>query len=206
AQARCAARRPESRQNLFQGAAETARRPVRSGHSRLRAGAVARGGAGVQRRRPRAGAADPVAAVAARVRAAERIHRAEKIQRSESGAVFHAGGPAPQTAERGAGAAQEKLPGNVEDLRSLRQRAGTDGHASRADRPVRGEQRGGPGICGVVGRNQTPAEKPLMRGFTLIEMLVVLAIIAILAMVAMPNTQNRFIRAQIVEAVPLADI
>jgi len=45
-----------------------------------------------------------------------------------------------------------------------------------------------------------------MRGFTLIEMLVVLAIIAILAMVAMPNTQNRFIRAQIVEAVPLADI
>ncbi len=44
------------------------------------------------------------------------------------------------------------------------------------------------------------------RAFTLIEMLVVLAIIAILAMIAMPNTQDRIIRAQIVEAVPLADI
>lgn len=44
------------------------------------------------------------------------------------------------------------------------------------------------------------------RAFTLIEMLVVLAIIAILAMIAMPNTQDRVIRAQIVEAVPLADI
>lgn len=44
------------------------------------------------------------------------------------------------------------------------------------------------------------------RGFTLIEMLVVLAIIAILAMVALPNTTDRIIRAQIVEAVPLADI
>jgi type IV pilus assembly protein PilA len=45
-----------------------------------------------------------------------------------------------------------------------------------------------------------------VRAFTLIEMLVVLAIIAILAMIAMPNTQDRFIRAQIVEAVPLADV
>lgn len=44
------------------------------------------------------------------------------------------------------------------------------------------------------------------RGFTLIEMLVVLAIIAILAMVALPNTQDKFIRAQIAEALPLADI
>ena len=43
-------------------------------------------------------------------------------------------------------------------------------------------------------------------GFTLIEMMVVVAIIAILAMIAMPNTQDRFIRNQIVEAVPLADI
>lgn len=46
----------------------------------------------------------------------------------------------------------------------------------------------------------------IKRGFTLIEMLVVLAIIAILAMVALPNTADRIIRAQIVEAVPLADI
>jgi type IV pilus assembly protein PilA len=44
------------------------------------------------------------------------------------------------------------------------------------------------------------------RAFTLIEMMVVVAIIAILAMIAMPNTQDRFIRGQIVEAVPLAEI
>jgi type IV pilus assembly protein PilA len=44
------------------------------------------------------------------------------------------------------------------------------------------------------------------RGFTLIEMLVVLAIIAILAMIALPNGQDKFIRAQISEALPLADI
>jgi type IV pilus assembly protein PilA len=44
------------------------------------------------------------------------------------------------------------------------------------------------------------------RAFTLIEMLVVLAIIAILALMALPNTQDRVIRAQIVEAVPLADV
>jgi type IV pilus assembly protein PilA len=44
------------------------------------------------------------------------------------------------------------------------------------------------------------------KGFTLIEMLVVIAIIAILAMIALPNTQDRVIRAQITEALPLADI
>ena len=45
-----------------------------------------------------------------------------------------------------------------------------------------------------------------MRGFTMIEMLVVIAIIAILAMVALPNTQDKLIRGQIAEALPLADI
>lgn len=43
-------------------------------------------------------------------------------------------------------------------------------------------------------------------GFTLIEMMVVLAIIAILALVALPNGQDKFIRSQIGEALPLADI
>lgn len=44
------------------------------------------------------------------------------------------------------------------------------------------------------------------RGFTLIEMVIVIAIITILAMMAMPSLQERIVRAQIVEAVPLSDI
>ena len=44
------------------------------------------------------------------------------------------------------------------------------------------------------------------RGFTLIELMAVVAVIAILAMIALPNMQDRIVRAQIVEAVPIADI
>ena len=44
------------------------------------------------------------------------------------------------------------------------------------------------------------------RGFTLIEVMVVVAIIAILAMMAVPSMHNKLIRAQLVEAMPLADV
>jgi type IV pilus assembly protein PilA len=44
------------------------------------------------------------------------------------------------------------------------------------------------------------------EGFTIIEMMVVVAIVAILAMMAVPSYQNKFIREQITEALPLADI
>ncbi len=45
-----------------------------------------------------------------------------------------------------------------------------------------------------------------MRGFTLIEIMIVLAIIATLALMALPNTQDKLIRTQISEALPLADV
>jgi type IV pilus assembly protein PilA len=44
------------------------------------------------------------------------------------------------------------------------------------------------------------------HGFTLLEMMAVLAVIAILATIAVPGMQDRIVRAQIVEAVPIADI
>ena len=43
-------------------------------------------------------------------------------------------------------------------------------------------------------------------GFTLIEMMVVVAIIAILALMALPNYQDKIVRDQIAEALPLADV
>jgi type IV pilus assembly protein PilA len=46
----------------------------------------------------------------------------------------------------------------------------------------------------------------MRRGFTLIEMMVVLAIIAILALMAYPTYQDKFVRDQINEALPLADL
>jgi type IV pilus assembly protein PilA len=45
-----------------------------------------------------------------------------------------------------------------------------------------------------------------MRGFTIIEMMVVVGVVAILALMALPNYSERIIRDQIVESMPLADI
>ena len=44
------------------------------------------------------------------------------------------------------------------------------------------------------------------RGFTLIELMVVVGVLAILALLALPTYQDKFVRDQIAEALPLADI
>ena len=44
------------------------------------------------------------------------------------------------------------------------------------------------------------------NGFTLVEMVVVLGIVAILALLMVPSYQDKLVRDQIVEALPLADI
>ncbi len=44
------------------------------------------------------------------------------------------------------------------------------------------------------------------RGFTLLELMVVVGIVAILALLAIPTYQDKFVRDQIAEALPLADI
>jgi type IV pilus assembly protein PilA len=46
----------------------------------------------------------------------------------------------------------------------------------------------------------------MRRGFTMIEMMVVLAIIAILVMMAYPTYQDKLVRDQVNEALPLADV
>jgi type IV pilus assembly protein PilA len=43
-------------------------------------------------------------------------------------------------------------------------------------------------------------------GFTLIELLVVVGIVCILALIALPSYMDQYVRKQILEAVPLADI
>jgi len=44
------------------------------------------------------------------------------------------------------------------------------------------------------------------HGFTLLELMVVVGIVAILALLAIPTYQDKFVRDQIAEALPLADI
>ena len=47
---------------------------------------------------------------------------------------------------------------------------------------------------------------PQAHGFTLIEVMIVVAIIAILALMAVPSLQGKYIRENIVEAMPLAKV
>ena len=56
-----------------------------------------------------------------------------------------------------------------------------------------------------VNTPQRPAN-PQARGFSLIEVMIVVAIIAILALMAVPSLQNKYIRENIIEAMPLAKI
>ena len=44
------------------------------------------------------------------------------------------------------------------------------------------------------------------RGFTMVEMMVILGVIAILVLMALPSYMDKFIRDQINEALPLADL
>ncbi len=57
-----------------------------------------------------------------------------------------------------------------------------------------------------VNTPHTPATPRQAHGFSLIEVMIVVAIIAILALMAVPSLQNKYIRENIVEAMPLAKI
>jgi type IV pilus assembly protein PilA len=51
-----------------------------------------------------------------------------------------------------------------------------------------------------------PGKSQPKRGFTLLELMVALAVLAILMLIALPSYLDRQVRAQIAEALPLADI
>jgi type IV pilus assembly protein PilA len=55
-------------------------------------------------------------------------------------------------------------------------------------------------------KTSAPRSSSRLNGFTLIEVMVVVAIIAILALMAVPSLQGKYIRENIVEAMPLAKI
>jgi type IV pilus assembly protein PilA len=55
-------------------------------------------------------------------------------------------------------------------------------------------------------RGQPVNMAKLSDGFTMVEMMVVVGIVAILALMALPSYQDKFVRDQIIEAMPLADI
>lgn len=58
----------------------------------------------------------------------------------------------------------------------------------------------------LIARSSVNTSNTRRHGFTLIELLVVVAIIAILALMAVPNLASKYIRENIVEAMPLAKI
>jgi type IV pilus assembly protein PilA len=63
-----------------------------------------------------------------------------------------------------------------------------------------------PIVCSWRTDVSTSTQTSGARGFTLIEVVVVIAILAILALMAIPNLQDKFVRDQIAEALPLLDI
>ncbi|HVY07659.1 MAG TPA: pilin [Burkholderiales bacterium] len=55
-------------------------------------------------------------------------------------------------------------------------------------------------------KQKYPEAEPCSHGFTLIEILIVLAVVAILALIALPSYLDVYVRNDINEALPLADI
>lgn len=53
---------------------------------------------------------------------------------------------------------------------------------------------------------RAPSGRGRQRAFTLLELMAVVAVIAILSLIALPGYLDQFVRRQILEAVPLADI
>ncbi|MDR7150395.1 type IV pilus assembly protein PilA [Hydrogenophaga palleronii] len=58
----------------------------------------------------------------------------------------------------------------------------------------------------LIAHTHVKTSKPHHQGFSLIELMVVVAIIAILALLAAPSLAGKYIRENIVEAMPLANI